>query len=104
MTESFNTVGAIRSEVIYVPWKIRKSLGYLAQAQGTTREALAEAILGDWLEKNHPAIGVYLDKRQKEDKEFQKTITTIPFSSPAETLLNQLAKDQSRLNQTGVTP
>ena len=83
MTEQFNTTGAIRSEVIYVPWKLRKSLGYLAQAQGTTREALAEAILSEWLAANHPKIGEYLDKRQSEDKEFQKSISNIPFATPA---------------------
>lgn len=102
MTESFNTTGAIRSEVIYVPWKIRKSLGYIAQAHGTTREALAESILSQWLEANHPAVSEWLDKRQKEEKEFQKTISVIPFSKPstpqpcpAETLLGQMATDQA---------
>ena len=99
MTESFNTTGQIRSEVIYVPWKIRKSLGYVAQAQGTTREALAEAVLSEWLAANHPSIGEWLDKRQSEEREFQRGISNIPFSKPAcpaDKLLKSMAQDAAK--------
>ena len=108
MTESFNTTGPIRSEVIYVPWRLRKALGYVAGAQGTTREYLAEQILTTWMDQNHPNIGLYLDKREKEEKEFQKSISNIPFTKPncpAETMLNAMAADAKKpLHEFGITP
>lgn len=106
MIESHNTTGPIRSESIYVSWKIRKSLGYLAQALGTTREALAESILNEWLSANHPSIGEYLDKRQAEEKEFMTKFkpTTPPPPKPKPTTPQPRPDGKPTLHEKELVP
>ena len=100
MSEPINTVGPVRTNYVYLAWKIHKGLGMVAGANEMTREALVEYILQRWLDENYPAVGAYLEQRDKQEKDFLKSIC------PAETLLNQMAQDAKRpkLHELEIVP
>lgn len=75
------TQGATRDSQIYVSWRVRKALSYIPREQDESIDSIAEAVLKEWLEKNHQPILDHLNKQNDEDKAFRASLAKpIPFT------------------------
>lgn len=77
MDQEHKTSGPIRDSSIYVSHTIRKALAWVKD--GETADELAEKIITQWLEKNHPTVLTHIENQRAEDKVFREGLKPKPF-------------------------
>lgn len=65
----------IRSDAIYVSYKVRKALRYVATASRTNNDnlsadSLADSVLWEWLKKEHPKVVDHIEANAVAESTF----------------------------------
>lgn len=74
-----DTLEYVRPNTIFISWQSKKALDYIAKATGQNRDEIAEQVLADWIQANHPNVVAFLRQRYEQDKQFIKDLkATLP--------------------------
>jgi hypothetical protein len=75
-----NSLGSLRGDSLCVSWQTRRGLGYAllklkkSSETITTIDALAEHVLGIWLNQEHPDIVDHMRQQYDIDQTFRKQL------------------------------